>query len=136
MSTCGRPEGRLETQQPLGCEPGEEGGSGVRELWLQEAVSQRLSLPLLLPTLQQLRVQPRAISIFFSMTIIVLDTLKFTKAPVLNRGSHPSNTLESNPSNLLSLPQICEQASVAWGRAGSTSGFFANLPHGQFRFKI
>lgn len=116
MSTCGRTEGGLGTQQPLGCEPGEEGGSGVRELWLQEAVSQRLSLPLLLPTLQQLRFQPRAISIFFSMTIIVLDTLKFTKAPVLNRGSHPSNTLESNQSNLLSLPKFVSR--LLWPGVG------------------
>lgn len=50
------------------------------------------------------------------MIIIVLDTLKFKKAPVLTRGSHPSNTLESNQSNLLSLPKFVSR--LLWPGVG------------------
>lgn len=55
-------------------------------------------------------------SIFFSMIIIVLDTLKFKKSPVLYRGSHPSNILESNQSNLLSLPKFVSR--LLWPGVG------------------
>lgn len=48
------------------------------------------------------------------MIIIVLDTLKFKKAPVLTRGSHPS--LESNQSNLLSLPKFVSR--LLWPGVG------------------
>lgn len=116
LSTCGRPESRFSNTAASGMWARRGRGSGVRELWLLDASWQRLSLPRCLPTLQHLRIWSHVMSIFFPMVIIVPDTLKFRKAPVLDRGSHISRILESSQSNLLSLPKFVSR--LLWRRVG------------------